>query len=219
MATGPGSTAAQEREGALAASSELASACRACDLWERATQTVFGAGPAGASLMLIGEQPGDQEDRTGQPFVGPAGRVLDEALDAAGIARDRVYVTNAVKHFKWAPRGKRRIHQRPNRAEVLACRHWLDVEMSVLDRDAVLVALGATAGQALFGSTFRVGTARGKDLTFEDRPLVATLHPSAVLRAESDERARLFTDLVQDLQRARSIVRRSQAGPAAPPRD
>jgi uracil-DNA glycosylase family protein len=181
-----------------------AAACRGCDLWERASQTVFGAGPSDAALVLIGEQPGDQEDKAGEPFVGPAGHVLDEALVEAGIDRRRVYVTNAVKHFKWQPRGKRRIHQRPNRAEVLACRHWLESELDVLGPDVVLVALGATAGQALFGASFRVGVARGQDLSFEGRRLVATIHPSAILRAEDDERARLHDDLVADLRRAAS---------------
>jgi uracil-DNA glycosylase family protein len=186
----------------LAELASAAASCRDCDLWERATQTVFGTGPAGAALVLIGEQPGDQEDKVGEPFVGPAGRVLDDALAEAGIDRTRVYVTNAVKHFKWQPRGKRRIHQRPNRAEVLACRHWLESELEAIGPDVVLVALGATAGQALFGSSFRVGAARGRELTFEGRRLVATIHPSAILRAEDDDRARLYADLVADLRRA-----------------
>jgi uracil-DNA glycosylase family protein len=180
--------------------------CQACDLWKNATQTVFGRGSERATLILVGEQPGDQEDRQGQPFVGPAGRVLDEAIAAAGLDPDLLYVTTAVKHFKWEPRGKRRIHQRPNRSEVLACRRWLDAELSLLARDAVIVALGATAGQALFGSSFRVGTARGRTLQFEERRLVATIHPSAVLRAEGDERDKLYASLVEDLQRAEALT-------------
>jgi DNA polymerase len=188
--------------GALARLAAEAAGCRACDLWERATQTVFGEGPARAAMMLVGEQPGDREDLEGAPFVGPAGRVLDDALGDAGVDRAGVYVTNAVKHFKWAPRGKRRLHQRPDRAEVLACRRWLDAELELLAPDAVLVALGATAGQALFGSSFRVGRARGQDLRFAGRALVATIHPSAVLRADGDDRAGLFAGLVDDLRRA-----------------
>lgn len=182
-----------------------AAACRDCPLWQDATQTVFGAGSADARLVLIGEQPGDVEDREGLPFVGPAGRLLDEALEAADVARDETYVTNAVKHFKWTAKGKRRIHQRPNRTEVVACRQWLDAELEVLQPDA-LVTLGATAGQALFGSKFRIKDAEGEVLEFEDHPLVATLHPSAVLRARSSEdRADAFERLVGDLRRAAAI--------------
>src|SRR5204862_7401446 len=135
-----------------------------------------GHGPVHAGLFLVGEQPGDQEDQPGAPFVGPAGRVLDEALEAAGVNRTSVYVTNAVKHFKWTPRGKRRIHERPNRAEVVACRHWLDQELAAVDPEVVVV-LGATAGQALWGSSFRVGSARGQVLDLDGRRAVATIHP------------------------------------------
>jgi uracil-DNA glycosylase len=184
-----------------------AAGCRACELWRRGTQTVFGAGPPDARLVLVGEQPGDEEDLSGEPFVGPAGRLLDDALDDAGLTREAVYVTNAVKHFKWEPRGKRRIHQKPNRTEVVACHRWLDAELQVLDPDAVIVALGATAGQALFGPTFRVGKARGTDLLLDEHPVVATIHPSAVLRSRgSEERAEAFAGLVEDLTRARKLA-------------
>lgn len=182
---------------------EEAAGCRACDLWRRGTQTVFGAGPAEARIVLVGEQPGNEEDLAGEPFVGPAGRLLDDALEAAGIERGSVYVTNAVKHFKWTERGKRRIHQRPNRSEVLACHRWLDEELAVLDGDAVIVALGATAGQALFGTGFRVGRSRGRELRLDDHPVVATIHPSAVIRErDSEARAAAFAGLVDDLRRA-----------------
>jgi DNA polymerase len=195
-----------------------AAGCRACPLYARATQTVFGEGAATADLVLVGEQPGDREDLEGHPFVGPAGRVLDEALEAAGIDRSAVYVTNAVKHFKWQPRGKRRIHQRPNRSEVLACRRWLDAELEAL-APAVVVALGATAGQALWGSSFRVGAARGQVLELEGRPAVATIHPSAVLRARGsgDGADVLFADLVEDLRRASGIRPRARSTAAPGP--
>lgn len=182
-----------------------AAGCRDCPLWRDATQTVFGDGSPDARLVLIGEQPGDVEDREGLPFVGPAGRLLDEALAAAEVPRDETYVTNAVKHFKWTAKGKRRIHQRPNRTEVVACRQWLDAELEVLQPDA-LVTLGATAGKALFGSGFRIKDAAGAVLDLEGRPLVATLHPSAVLRSRSsDDRADAFDRLVGDLRRAAAI--------------
>lgn len=180
-----------------------AAGCRACHLWERGTQTVFGEGPPDARLVLVGEQPGDEEDKVGEPFVGPAGRLLDRVLADAGIDRHRVYVTNAVKHFKWKPRGKRRIHQRPGRTEIVACHQWLEQELEVLDRAAVLVALGAVAGEALFGPGYRVGAARGSVLELDGRPVVPTIHPSALLRAERDGswRAR-YDGLVADLGRA-----------------
>lgn len=184
-----------------------AAGCRDCPLWKDATQTVFGEGAPEAHLVLIGEQPGDVEDREGRPFVGPAGRLLDEALEAADVRRDETYVTNAVKHFKWTAKGKRRIHQRPNRTEIVACRQWFDAELEVLQPDA-LVTLGATAGQALFGSKFRIKDAAGAVLEFEGHPLVATLHPSAVLRARSsDDRSDAFDRLVGDLRRAAAIGR------------
>src|SRR5438105_262671 len=169
-----------ENERSLRSVEEAARSCRACDLWKSGTQTVFGAGPRSASVMFVGEQPGDQEDRAGEPFVGPAGRVLDEGLVAAGIERDRVYVTNAVKHFKWTARGKRRIHEKPNRAEVAACQHWLELELRLV-RPELVVALGATAAQALLGPSFRVTVERGK---LHSAPLasriVATVHPSSI---------------------------------------
>ena len=181
--------------------------CRACDLWARATQGVAGDGPATARMMLVGEQPGDEEDQNGEPFVGPAGRLLDRALVDAGLDRAELYVTNAVKHFKWEPRGKRRIHQRPNRTEVVACRQWLDAEIAALPDLEVIVLLGATAGSALFGSAFRVGTARSSDLDLDGRPVVATIHPSAVLRArEPSSREDDYRGLVEDLRRAAVLL-------------
>jgi DNA polymerase len=191
----------------LAALAAEAQGCRACELWKRGTQTVFGEGPANARVALVGEQPGDEEDRAGAPFVGPAGRLLDDAVEEAGLERRRLYVTNAVKHFKWEARGKRRIHDKPNRTEVVACHQWLERELGALRPDAVLVALGATAGQSLFGPKFRVGAARGTDLELDGHPVVATIHPSAVLRARSsEERAEAFEGLVTDLRRARSLA-------------
>jgi uracil-DNA glycosylase family protein len=197
-------TAESRRLDELAAAAE---ACTACDLYKRATQAVFGEGPPDAPIALVGEQPGDEEDRTGAPFVGPAGRVLDDAVADAGLDRDRLYVTNAVKHFKWEARGKRRIHDKPNRTEVVACHQWLDRELEVLRPDVVLVALGATAGQSLLGPKFRVGAARGTDLELDGRPVVATIHPSAVLRMRSsEERAEAFAGLVVDLRRAGQLA-------------
>lgn len=160
--------------------------CKGCDLWKRATQAVFGEGRVGAEVMLVGEQPGDQEDLQGRPFVGPAGKVLDKALAAAGIDRDDVYVTNAVKHFKWEPRGKRRIHKKPNGMQIAACRPWLDAEVEAV-KPRIVVCLGATAAQALLGRDFRVTQERGKVLTFGALPIVATVHPSSILRAPDDE--------------------------------
>ena len=179
-----------------------AAGCQECDLYRNATQTVFGQGPGNARIMLVGEQPGDQEDRAGAPFVGPAGQILDKALAEVGLDRGQVYVTNAVKHFKWTAKGKRRIHQRPSAREVAACRQWLDAELAAVD-PSVVVALGASAGQALLGSTFRVGAARGKVLDLDGRAVVATIHPSAVLRAqEPADRHELYGGLVADLRRA-----------------
>jgi DNA polymerase len=190
----------------LRAAARAAAGCRDCPLWQRATQTVFGEGPPDAPLVLVGEQPGDEEDRAGAPFVGPAGRLLDDAIAAAGLERPQLYVTNAVKHFKWKPRGKRRIHDKPNRTEIVACHQWLDTELAVVDPQ-VVVALGATAGQALLGPSFRVGASRGASLEVAGRPLVATIHPSAVLRARGhDERHEMFDGLVADLVRARDLL-------------
>lgn len=187
-----------------------AAGCTRCDLYQRATATVFGAGRARARLVLVGEQPGDQEDKQGQPFVGPAGRLLDQALQDSGIKRADTYVTNAVKHFKWAARGKRRIHQRPNGTEIMACRPWLEAELAAV-RPRVAVALGAVAGEALFGRGFRVRDHRGRleDAAVGDWQglVVSTIHPSAILRAP-DEKARgeAFSGLVADLATARKAL-------------
>jgi uracil-DNA glycosylase family protein len=194
------------RAGELQRLAEEAACCKACDLYRNATQTVFGQGPADARLLLLGEQPGDQEDKAGEPFVGPAGRILDKALGDAGLRRDDVYLTNAVKHFKWTAKGKRRIHQRPSAGEMAACAPWLQAELALID-PTVIVVLGATAGQALFGSRFRVGTARGQVLDFDDRPVIATIHPSAVLRAqEPADRDAQYAGFVADLRRAVEVL-------------
>jgi uracil-DNA glycosylase len=186
----------------LRATAAEAADCTACDLYACATQVVFGQGPVRAPLFLIGEQPGDQEDQLGQPFVGPAGKILDAALEKASIRRDDVYVTNAVKHFKWEARGKRRIHARPNTTQINACHGWLLRELELVEPD-VIIALGAVAGQSLWGSTFRVGKAQGEVLEFNGRPAVATIHPSAVLRAR-DEHARhaAMDGMIADLRSA-----------------
>ena len=179
---------------------EAAAHCTGCDLYANATQTVFGAGPADAQAMFVGEQPGDVEDKTGQPFVGPAGRLLDRALAEAGIERSRVYVTNAVKHFKWVPRGKRRIHSKPNAQEIQACHPWLEQEIALV-APKVIVCLGATAAQALLGSAFRVTKQRGEFVPSNLAPYVlATVHPSSLLRAPDEatrhaEMARFVADL------------------------
>jgi len=179
-----------------------AARCTNCDLYRNATQTVFGEGSAQARIVLVGEQPGDQEDKAGEPFVGPAGRILDQALAEVGLKREDVYVTNAVKHFKWTPKGKRRIHEKPSAREVAACKPWLETELAAID-PAVIVALGATAGQALFGSKFRVGVSRGQVLDLDGRAVVATIHPSAVLRVrEPADRDEQYAGLVADLRRA-----------------
>jgi uracil-DNA glycosylase family protein len=179
-----------------------AAGCQDCDLYRNATQTVFGRGAPDARILLLGEQPGDQEDKAGDPFVGPAGRILDKALAEIGLSRDDVYLTNAVKHFKWTAKGKRRIHQRPSAREVAACHQWLEGELAAVD-PSVIVALGATAGQALFGSKFRVGAARDQVLDLDGRAVVATIHPSAVLRVqEPADRDKQYAGLVADLRRA-----------------
>lgn len=179
--------------------------CRACPLWRNATQTVFGAGPASAEMLLVGEQPGDREDVEGQPFVGPAGRLLDRALADAGIARDDVYLTNVVKHFKWRPQaggGKRRIHDKPNHSEIQACLPWFHIELEAV-RPRTVVLLGATAAQALLGPQFRVSRERGRPLDSDLADVViATAHPSAVLRAEG-RRAGEYAALVADLELAK----------------
>jgi DNA polymerase len=189
---------------------DSAASCTRCDLYKRATGTVFGEGPVDSALVLVGETPGDQEDKHGRPFVGPAGRVLDRALADGGIARGDVYLTNAVKHFKWTARGKRRIHQRPNSTEIKACEFWLEAELGVV-RPGLVVLLGAVAGEAMFGSRFRVGEHKGK---VEDASLgswhglvVATIHPSAVLRGvDPQSRDRAYAGLVEDLVTAREAA-------------
>src|SRR6266850_5311248 len=164
-----------------------AAGCRGCDLYKRGTQTVFGEGSAHAKVLMLGEQPGHEEDLAGRPFVGPAGKLLDRALAEAGIDRAAVYVTNVVKHFKWEPRGKRRIHAKPSPREIAACRPWLDAELAALEPE-VVVCLGATAAQALLGRRFRVSTERGKWIESPLAPhVMATVHPSAILRAPDDE--------------------------------
>ena len=181
---------------------DAAKACQACDLWKRGTQTVFGEGARQAELMLVGEQPGDAEDLAGRPFVGPAGKLLDRALEAAGIDRATVYVTNVVKHFKWEPRGKRRIHKKPNATEISACRPWLDIEIQLVKPRAI-VCLGATAAQALLGRQFKVTAHRGEFIESPLAPLVlATVHPSSLLRAPDEETRRLETKrFIDDLRK------------------
>jgi uracil-DNA glycosylase family protein len=187
---------------------KVAKACTACHLYKHATQTVFGEGPKGAKLMLLGEQPGDQEDVAGEPFVGPAGKMLDRALEEAGIKRAEVYVTNTVKHFKWEPRGKRRLHKKPNSREIAACRPWLEAELRLV-RPGLLVCLGATAAQAIFGPAFRVTRDRGKLLESELAPKVlATVHPSSLLRQPDEEsREREYKLFVADLRAALKAAR------------
>jgi uracil-DNA glycosylase family protein len=188
----------------------IAATCTACDLYARATQTVFGEGRPAAQLMLVGEQPGDREDLAGRPFVGPAGAMLDNALVDAGIDRERVFVTNVVKHFKWKPTagGKRRLHEKPNAREVRACRPWLNIELEMV-RPELLVALGATAAQALLGPDFRITEQRGSILSAPEiaPPVLATFHPSAILRARTPEdRERMLAALVADLSLARETI-------------
>ncbi|BDG08147.1 UdgX family uracil-DNA binding protein [Anaeromyxobacter paludicola] len=194
-----------------------AAGCRACDLGARATQTVFGEGPRDAAVMLVGEQPGDAEDLSGRPFVGPAGRLLDEALAEAGLDRRRVYVTNAVKHFKWEARGKKRIHQKPDAGEIRACRPWFEAELAAV-RPRALVLLGATAAQSVLGRAFRVTQHRGELLPSPLAPIVlATLHPSAILRAPDPEaRRRERARFVADLGVVTRALRDEGAG-ASPP--
>jgi uracil-DNA glycosylase family protein len=182
---------------------EAARKCTACHLYKRATQTVFGEGPKRAPIMLVGEQPGDYEDVAGKPFVGPAGKILDRALAEAGINRDEVYVTNAVKHFKWEPRGKRRIHKKPNSREMAACRPWMDAEMRLV-KPKMVICLGSTAGQAFFGPSFRVTRERGKVLSSKLAPkVVATVHPSSLLRQPDEvSRDREYAHFVVDLKKA-----------------
>jgi uracil-DNA glycosylase len=196
----------------IASLERSAAECRGCRLYRSATQTVFGEGSAKAEIMLIGEQPGDREDLAGKPFVGPAGNLLDRALEEAGIDRKKVYVTNAVKHFKWTPRGKRRIHKKPAADEIAACRPWLEAEIQVV-KPQVIVCLGATAAQAMLGRQFRVTQQRGQFMRSPLAPwITATVHPSSILRAETDEdRRREMEAFVKDLQRVAQRVRKDDA--------
>jgi uracil-DNA glycosylase family protein len=190
---------------------DVASGCKACDLYKRGTQTVFGEGPKRARIMLVGEQPGDAEDIAGHPFVGPAGKLLDRALEEADIDRRIVYVTNVVKHFKWEPRGKRRIHAKPNAGEISACRPWLETEIALV-KPRVLVCLGATAAQALLGKSFKVSKQRGEFVDSSLAPLVtATVHPSSILRAPDDEaRREEMQRFVSDLKKVAAALSRAQ---------
>jgi len=190
---------------------EAAAGCKGCDLWKLGTQTVFGEGAAHARAMFVGEQPGDQEDKAGRPFVGPAGKILDKGLEAAGIDRNDVYVTNAVKHFKWEPRGKRRIHKKPNQLEINACRPWLEAEVSVM-KPEVIVCLGATAAQSLLGKTFKVTQRRGEIIQHELAPyIVATVHPSSILRApDEDARHDEMEKFIADLKVVASVLKRME---------
>lgn len=181
---------------------QIAAGCHACDLWQKGTQTVFGAGSTGAKLLFVGEQPGNDEDLAGQPFVGPAGKLLDTALESAGIDRNVAYVTNVVKHFKWEPRGKRRIHAKPNAAEVTACLPWLEAELRLVQPE-LIICLGATAAQALLGKKFRVTQQRGELIKSPFGRAMATVHPSSILRAPDDEARRAEMKLfISDLKTA-----------------
>lgn len=182
--------------------------CRACDLWEKGTQTVFGDGAQRVKVMFVGEQPGNEEDLTGKPFVGPAGRLFDNSLEAAGIDRKQTYVTNVVKHFKWEPRGKRRIHKKPNASQIAACRPWLEAEIALI-KPEVIVALGATAAQSLLGAQFRVTKQRGEFIPSPLAPYVmATVHPSSILRAPDDETRQLESRrFIDDLKKLAKVIK------------
>src|SRR5262245_37715755 len=205
---GPSALPFIPREHTLPALREASAGCRGCDLWKRATQTVFGEGEQRALAMLVGEQPGNDEDLAGRPFVGPAGKVLDRALEQVGIDRTKVYVTNVVKHFKWEPRGKRRIHAKPNAMDIAACLPWLQAELDLIKPKA-LVCLGATAAQALLGRSFRVSQQRGQPVESPLAPFVmATVHPSSILRAPDDEsREQEYERFVDDLQTLARVLR------------
>jgi len=193
----------------LKAFREAAADCKGCDLWERATQTVFGEGARRAEVVFVGEQPGNEEDLAGKPFVGPAGRLLDDALLEAGIDRTQTYVTNVVKHFKWEPRGKRRIHKKPNAREVAACRPWLEAEISLV-KPKVIVCLGATAAQALLGPQFRVSKQRGQFIESTLAPyIVATVHPSSILRAPDETRRDEKRKFIDDLKKVARVLAKS----------
>ena len=194
----------------LKAFREAATDCKACDLWKRGTQTVFGEGARHAEIVFVGEQPGNEEDLTGKPFVGPAGRLLNDALIEAGIERAKTYVTNVVKHFKWEPRGKRRIHKKPNAREIAACRPWLEAEIDLV-KPKVIVCLGATAAQALLGPKFRVSKQRGQFIESTLAPyIMATVHPSSILRAPDDETRRAEKrHFVDDLKKVADVLSKS----------
>jgi DNA polymerase len=195
----------------LKAFREAAEDCKACDLWERGTQTVFGEGARRADIVFIGEQPGNEEDLSGKPFVGPAGRLLDEALVEAGIDRKKTYVTNVVKHFKWEPRGKRRIHKKPNAGEISACRPWLEAEISLV-KPKLIVCLGATAAQALLGPKFRVSKQRGQFIESTLAPyIMATVHPSVILRAPDEEtRHAEKRQFIEDLKKVAHVLSKNK---------
>jgi len=195
----------------LKAFRDAAADCKACDLWKRGTQTVFGEGSRRAEAFFVGEQPGNEEDLTGHPFVGPAGRLLNEALAEAGIDRTQTYVTNVVKHFKWEPRGKRRIHKKPNSSEIAACRPWLEAEIGMV-KPKVIVCLGATAAQALLGPKFRVSKQRGQFIESTLAPyIMATVHPSSILRAPDDETRHLEKRrFIDDLKKVARVISKNQ---------
>ena len=213
IAPGPSRSRSLDPPQALASSlpslRQAAASCKACDLWKNATQTVFGEGSSSAPIMMVGEQPGDLEDRAGRPFVGPAGKLLDQALSEAGIDRADVYVTNVVKHFKWSPaeRGKRRIHKKPRNSEIQACRPWLDAELAVV-KPKILVCLGASAARSLLGEDFRVSRQRGQIMESSLAPhVIATVHPSSILRAQDDEsRHSQMQAFVQDLKHVAQLI-------------
>lgn len=206
----PGAEQRVPSSGGIRMLREAAHDCRGCELWKDATQVVFSDGPVSSRMMLVGEQPGDKEDQAGEPFVGPAGRRLDDALEAAGIERNRVYLTNAVKHFRFERRGKRRIHEKPAVGHIDACRPWLEAEIGVV-RPRVIVALGATAARALLGRAVRIGAIRGTVMESVDSrgtPLIVTVHPSSLLRLPDEaDRAAAFDAFVHDLRRAGELVK------------
>ena len=208
MQTKPTAAALVPDHLSLAALKAAAAGCRACPLWERATQTVFGGGRRSARIILVGEQPGDSEDRQGLPFVGPAGRVLDQALERSGIDRGQAYVTNVVKHFKWVPRGKRRLHKKPNEREVRACLPWLEAEIQLIG-PRVVVAMGATAAQALLGREVRVMRDHGRFLPFHaGLQVTVTMHPSAILRSPDEERRHAaMSEFVEDLRGVAEVLK------------